>query len=492
LINKDENSSVPVEEDLFVSPNSNNIPLMIIMEHNYTYSHHRQWKEFFQSLQEFKTEHGHCNVPITYSEDPDLGHWVYKQRKRRKELTVYQRLSLDDIGFDWGPQDAKWLARFAELQQFRQEHGHWRVPVHWKEHPGLRRWVQSQRRLKAAGRLDPVHEAKLNRVQFDWTVRERKKKKGEKTAMGKKIRRERPLLDKTAYDVAPQEDRWRDRFAELEQFEQEHGHCRVPVHWKESPELGRWVHIQRYLKAKGRMDPVHEAKLNQIQFDWTVDESKEQANKKLPVTNKKTRQERLSSDEMGVDRGGVREAKWGARISQLERFHEEHGHWRVPRGSKEHFGLHKWIYYQRLRKSTGRLDPVHEAKLNQIHFDWTIKERKKQAKKKQSATDEKIQDEMTIDASCKNGQLAIITDATAIEKATPLSLVEQEAELDETTVVSSDFTGDKDPRLPTVADLSRFILKAIHDLAIEKLKKEAAEKLNSPVLYEPLSSTRNE
>jgi Helicase associated domain len=48
-----------------------------------------------------------CNVPQKYKENPKLGGWVNKQRKKKKNSAKYGRLSeaqtalLDDLGFKW-------------------------------------------------------------------------------------------------------------------------------------------------------------------------------------------------------------------------------------------------------------------------------------------------------------------------------------------------------------------------------------------------------
>jgi hypothetical protein len=54
----------------------------------------RTWEESFELLKGFKEEHGHCNVPDKYKEDPKLGKWVSKQRlQHRKDIKkreIYQ------------------------------------------------------------------------------------------------------------------------------------------------------------------------------------------------------------------------------------------------------------------------------------------------------------------------------------------------------------------------------------------------------------------
>lgn len=46
---------------------------------------------------------------------------------------------------------------------------------------------------------------------------------------------------------------WDEYFADLAQFKEKHGHCNVPLHWPEDPELARWVDDQRRAWAQGTL-----------------------------------------------------------------------------------------------------------------------------------------------------------------------------------------------------------------------------------------------
>ena len=35
-----------------------------------------RWEMVFSAMVEFKKNHGHCNVPIDWPENPELGTWV--------------------------------------------------------------------------------------------------------------------------------------------------------------------------------------------------------------------------------------------------------------------------------------------------------------------------------------------------------------------------------------------------------------------------------
>jgi Helicase associated domain len=54
--------------------------------------------------------------------------------------------ALDHLGFEWSPYDAAWNSNFKALIDFKNENGHFVVPVKQKT---LHIWIQNQRkRLK--------------------------------------------------------------------------------------------------------------------------------------------------------------------------------------------------------------------------------------------------------------------------------------------------------------------------------------------------------
>ena len=64
--------------------------------------HRAAWEERFNELLEFKSTHGHCNVPCTYT-NQRLSSWVQAQRRQAKLFTLdaerFQRLA--NVGFEW-------------------------------------------------------------------------------------------------------------------------------------------------------------------------------------------------------------------------------------------------------------------------------------------------------------------------------------------------------------------------------------------------------
>jgi hypothetical protein len=67
------------------------------------------WNERFEQMREFKVQFGHCLVPIKYSANPKLGHWVSKQRSNYKlyqegklnPMTAERIRQLESLEFEW-------------------------------------------------------------------------------------------------------------------------------------------------------------------------------------------------------------------------------------------------------------------------------------------------------------------------------------------------------------------------------------------------------
>ena len=63
------------------------------------------WEQRFQELTLFRVQHGHCDVPARYSENPVLGRWLDAQRqfKKRGKLSGNRIARLQVLGVAWEP-----------------------------------------------------------------------------------------------------------------------------------------------------------------------------------------------------------------------------------------------------------------------------------------------------------------------------------------------------------------------------------------------------
>lgn len=126
------------------------------------------WYERCNDLKSYWKKHGHCNVR---QRDPKLGFWVHQQREDKKKyeagakttMTDEKLQCLADMDFQWIVLDRKalWNQRFEELEQFKEEHGHCRVP---RKTSKLGDWVKEQRKTKYRASNSKEKVAKLRKI----------------------------------------------------------------------------------------------------------------------------------------------------------------------------------------------------------------------------------------------------------------------------------------------------------------------------------------
>jgi len=69
-------------------------------------------------------------------------------------------------------------------------------------------------------------------------------------------------------------NQWDTKFEMLLEFQDEHGHCAVPIKYSANPSLGKWVSNQRFhykLRKEGKASPLTDdriAKLTSVGFKW--------------------------------------------------------------------------------------------------------------------------------------------------------------------------------------------------------------------------------
>ena len=205
------------------------------------------WEDRLAEVAAFKAKHGHCEMPMNIPENPKLGRFVNSMRTQRnsRKLSADRIAKLDALGFVWASSrkvlvdgdgiSAEWQARFDELLQYKQTHGDCDVPTRWPENPQLGRWLSQQRQYRKSGTLQPERQRRFDEIGFDWRSGSHK-------------------------------EEWSTRFDQLKAYKERFGNCRVPVKWKENPQLGVWVTNQRHRLKCGTLSPEKEKLLGGIGF----------------------------------------------------------------------------------------------------------------------------------------------------------------------------------------------------------------------------------
>ena len=156
----------------------------------------------------------------------------------------------DETGRRFRPYQAEqWSEKFEELLQFRKLRGHCCVPHTFDENPSLARWVKRQRyqyKLKAEGKPSTMTDERIIALEqsgFVWD----------------------------SHGAA-----WLERWQELVEFEQQHGHANVPSNHPEKPQLATWVKCQRrqyklfWDGKSSNMNLERIQRLEQVGFEWEL------------------------------------------------------------------------------------------------------------------------------------------------------------------------------------------------------------------------------
>ena len=338
-----------------------------------------RWDERFGELLAYKEEFKNCSVLFRYPKNRQLGTWVVAQRHAKKfgQLNERQIKLLNDIGFDWQPQN-DWDDMFERLFAFKEENKHCNVPQNYKADPDLGKWVFRQRQRYRAGTLEEGRCQKLKELGIVWNAKEGKpwrtsfqelaeykgkhghcnitRKENRKLALwltyqkhliknsklaAKKIRQ---LEEIGALDNI-QKDNWDVMFNQLLQYKEKHGHCNVPAGWKKNHQLANWVTVQRRtMRYKPEsIDPDHKRRLDEAGFVWNHHR------------NKRT---------------------WDEMFLLLLEYKRQHdGDCNVPGGWPADPQLASWVSNQRSAKKAGKLTEGKIQRLTEISFQWEIRKK---------------------------------------------------------------------------------------------------------------------
>ena len=181
------------------------------------------WNDYYFSLSLFRATRGPDIQPSKDDDktcwgdisEKDLSSWVKRQNRERKisGLSSEQIVVLESVCFPWElGNHEKWGGNFTNLVGFRALHGHCNVP---KSTNTLANWVRNQR---LAYKL--FLDEKDTTLSADMIER----------------------LESIGFQFDALEVAWDSKFALLEEYIEEHGHCKVV---RKNPLLGRWVAEQR-------------------------------------------------------------------------------------------------------------------------------------------------------------------------------------------------------------------------------------------------------
>jgi len=130
-----------------------------------------------------------------------------------KSISEGQKRLFNDIDFSWSIR-LTWDERYQQLRAYKAEYGHTRVPLRYEKYPKLQQWLDTQRcTCKNEERVTLLND------------------------IGVLVGHQRPKACTAT---------WEEMYQRLVEYKRDHGDTKVPKKYKEDPQLGTWVHNQRY------------------------------------------------------------------------------------------------------------------------------------------------------------------------------------------------------------------------------------------------------
>jgi hypothetical protein len=296
----------------------------------------RKWTQMFALLQQFIEEHGHTRVPCsTTAEGFQLGQWVTSQQKlhRKAKIRDDRRRQLKSVGFLWarderlvwtdkerslGVVDGAWTKMYNNLVDFHREHKHCMVSTRMEvkmddgTSKNLGTWVIRQRTALTDGILKEDRKQLLDDLGFVWKI------------------------DHYDVDTSLRARQWEEMYNKMQAFKETHGHCQIPVNYKDDPTLGKWARNQRAFERTGRLDETRFERLDVLGFVW---------------------------DPCG--------SHWNDMYTKLRAYYDKHGHCQIPISYQEDPVLGKWVRNQRMLETNGTLNDDRFERLNALEFVWS-------------------------------------------------------------------------------------------------------------------------
>ena len=223
-----------------------------------------KWNFMLENLKAYRDEFGDCIVPSHFLSDPNLSEWVQTQQHEyfllkahnqepmtyyflhlkehnQQQMTEYQKNELETLGFTFVPggrHPIVWNERFAQLEKYKEKHGHCNVPHIHEECPKLRFWVRYHRRTIKILRLseERIHALELrlseerinalDRIGSIWTPLSIEDKAISEEALKSSDAEPLPSLEHHARAPAGT-DKWNVMLEKLKAHRDEFGDCIV-------------------------------------------------------------------------------------------------------------------------------------------------------------------------------------------------------------------------------------------------------------------------
>jgi len=125
-------------------------------------------------------------------------------------------------------------------------------------------------------------------------------------------------------------------FGRLAEYKRRHGDCLVPVGYSDK-QLANWIHNQRRVKNRGKLDAARIQRLEMLGFVW---------------------------DAIGES--------WEHMFGRLAGYKQQHGDCLILQRYSDKQLAH-WVNVQRTVKNRGKLEPARVQRLEELGFVWKVR-----------------------------------------------------------------------------------------------------------------------
>ena len=238
-----------------------------------------------------------------------------RRASRGADASDAQRAAKRQKRVDGREQPRTWEESRALLEEYRDAHGgDCNVPARWKDDPRLGKWVHTQKLQWKKYEADPATSSM--------------------SAECVAALRQMGAIDSWQEVRRSVSRTWEASRALLETYRDAHGgDCNVPRTWKDDPQLGRWVHVQKVQLCKYEADPA---------------------------TSSMSAERVAALRQMGaIDSWRERSRTWEESCARLEVYRDAHGgDCNVPERWKDDPQLGRWVHRQRAQLRKYEVDPA--------------------------------------------------------------------------------------------------------------------------------------
>lgn len=381
----------------------------------------KRWPTMLDDLTNYKRQYGTTHV--NPSVDRDLYEWTRSIRnnyrhqalnrtmldsntsvssRRRPRLSPRKMKALNDIGFDWEPQERqdylRWEDMIIRLESFVAEYGHTRVPKDYHDR-NLYRWTQN---------VISNYGHQLSNTTTPASMVGRRHYLSEKRLQ---------QLEELGFDWEQRSTMWERHYQELYEYWKKNGHCHVQA--LQSRKLCTFVQNQRqeyrrFLAGQatsltpGRMEALqrinfdfdrsHDKLWNQRHDDfqvfvdatgsvnvpqdfssnyqlgqWTMNQRTKYRQRQNGLTNGLT-DARINELEKRGFSWNVHESRWKAMYHRLKKYQEENDHMDIPTSDSSNSDLRLWLNAQRHFYKAKNMSRLSEGRIELLEsipgFSW--------------------------------------------------------------------------------------------------------------------------